>query len=116
MADADGPGAIAWAQALTDPGDRQRSLAAVARSTGYSDIATAQAAAMLLPPGAMRNETLRSVAGMLGWTDPEAGKEWIMTLKPNEQALVMRDIVGQLAGVDEEAAEKNGRRTPAFPR
>ncbi len=106
MADTDGPGAIAWAQGLTDPGERQRCLAAVASSSGSSDISTAQTAAMLLPPGAVRNETLQDVARMLGWNDPQAGKDWLLTLKPNEQALVMRGIVGPLAEVDEEAAEK----------
>ena len=106
MAQTDGPGAIAWAQAIADPQERQRCLWAVAQGAGFADSTTAREAVNLLPPGALRNRALDDLAGSLAWSDPLAARDWALTLKPAEQALVMRDIVGRLAGADLEAAEK----------
>src|SRR5687767_3681927 len=44
MAQADGPGAIAWAQSLTDPLERQRCLTVVAQATGWADTDSARQA------------------------------------------------------------------------
>jgi hypothetical protein len=106
FAEADGPGAIAWAKTLTDPQERQRCLCAVVEGTGYADIDTARAAVELISPGAQRNDALEGFGRRLGWTDPLAARDWALTLKPNEQALVMRDVVARLAEVDPAAAEK----------
>ena len=106
LARADGTGALAWAQALTDPQERQRCLSAVADGAGYNDTDTARAAVQQLPAGAIRNQALERLGNRLSWTDPIAARDWALTLKPNEQALVMRQVVQQLAGTDVAAAEK----------
>jgi len=112
MAQADGPGAIAWAKNLADPIERQRCLAAVAQSTGWADTDSAREALSLLPPGAMRNETLEDVVRHISYMDPQAAKELALSLKPNEQALVMRSVIQGLAWVDVDEAEKLAASLP----
>lgn len=112
MAEADAPAALAWAQSLTDPIERQRSLAAVVHSAGWTNPAAAREALNLLPPGTMRNQALESVVGQLSHSDPAAAQEMVLGLKPNEQTLVMRHLVSGLASTDPVAAEKMAAGLP----
>lgn len=102
----DGPGALAWAATLTDPLERQRCLSAIANGAGFADIDTAKTAVNLLPAGMLRNEAISQIGNNLSWSDPVAARDWALTLKPNEQSLVMRRIVSELAEADLAGAEK----------
>lgn len=112
MASADGPAAVKWAESLTDPAERQRSLAVIAGEIRYSDLDTARAAIERIPPGALRKDALEGYARSMSWIDPAGAKEWLQTLKPGEQSLVMGEIAANLASSDMEAAEKMAADMP----
>lgn len=115
-ADTDLPGAIAAAQAMGQPAERERAMSSIVNRLDWMDPAGASKVVLAMPKGNARTSALQNLSYGLYWQSPADRKETLAQFEGVEHSRIAGRMAGMMVAEDPEAAMKLFREIPPTQR
>lgn len=111
-ADTDLPGALAAAQAMGQPAERERAMQALVNRLDWSDPTAATKVLLAMPKGNARNSALDNLAWGLRWLSPAERQATLAQFEGAEYSKLASRVAGSMIAEDPEAAMKLFQEVP----
>lgn len=112
-ADTDLPGALAAAQKMAQPAERERAMQSLVNHLDWSDPTGATKVLLAMPKGNARNSALQNLAWGLRWLSPSEQQATLAQFEGVEYSRLAGKLAGSMVADDPEAAMKLFKEVPA---